>query len=77
MAANPITEHDLAAYCRRRHIPLSIWEGDLIFRVDDAVLAVWAEQAKTTSASNGQPVPISDAAGVRALLLNKGKLAGT
>lgn len=77
MAANPITEQELAAYCRRRHVPLSIWEGDLILKVDDAVLAVWAEQTKTTSANSGQPVPISDTAGVRALFRSRAKVAGT
>ena len=45
MAANPITETELEAYCRRRHIVKSVWEGDLLMRLDDAVMAIWAEKA--------------------------------
>lgn len=41
MASNPITETELEAYCRRRHIVKSVWEG-IAVRLDDAVLAIWA-----------------------------------
>ena len=45
MASNPITETELAAYRQRRHIAMSVWEGDLLMRLDDAVMAIWAEKA--------------------------------
>lgn len=70
MAANPLTETELAAYCRRRAVYLTIWESDLLFRVDDAVLSVWAAEAKANK-PGGEPVPVTDTAGVRAVFMNK------
>jgi hypothetical protein len=67
MAANPLTDEALEAYERRALVGFSAWEKDLIFRVDDAVLAVWAEQTKTGAPAEVE-APIDDPGAVRGLL---------
>lgn len=76
MAANPITEEALEAYCRRRLVDLSVWEGDLLIRLDDAVLAIWAQQAKAPAKGQEmtEEIPVTDTAGVRGIFQRTGKL---
>lgn len=70
MAANPITYSEIEAFCRLRFIRLPVWELNLLRRLDEAVLAVWAAQAPKPG-GNKEPIPITDTAGVKALLLSK------
>lgn len=69
MAANPITFHDIEAYCRLTLTELSAWEVDVLCRVDDAVLAARAETERRKNARSEETaeIPVSDVKGVRSL----------
>lgn len=66
MAANPLSFTEIEAFCRLRQVTLSAWEVGVICRMDDAVMAVWAEEAKPKGRETG-PVQASNTAGVRGL----------
>ena len=68
MSANPIEPMQLEALCRQLLIPLTAWEASVLYRMDDATLAVWAASETATSAPEETEVPITDRAGVRGLL---------
>lgn len=72
MAANPLTNLELEAFCRLRGLALRRWEVETIFRLDDAVLALMAKR-RPSAQDEPAMVPMSDTAGVRAVL--KGALA--
>lgn len=69
MAANPITETEFEAYRRRRHIVASIWEGDVLMRLDDAVLeAANTKAPKTTPPpKDSGAIPVSNTAAIKSL----------
>lgn len=69
MASNPLTFTEIEAFCRLRLVPLSAWEVGVICRIDDAVLAVWAEEAKSSQPSRPSgPVSVKDTGGIRGLM---------
>lgn len=76
MAANPITELEFEAFCRRRHIRPTIWEGDMLMRLDDEVLAA---KANPSAAATDDPdpsdrsAPVTDRKAVRGLLAGIGE----
>ena len=68
MAANPISYQEIEALCRRRLVEFTAWEVALLMRLDDAVLAIWAEKAaKDKPGGEGGPIPVTNTQGVRAL----------
>lgn len=73
MAANPITYEAIDAFCRRTCMALSAWETDLIVRMDDAILAIIAEQTAKPPASDAggtggdSQIPVSNGRGIRDL----------
>lgn len=67
MAANPISYQELEAFCRSRLVTLSAWEIELLMRLDDTVLAIWAEKSAKTTAGQGDPIPVTNTEGVRGL----------
>jgi hypothetical protein len=73
MAANPITYEAIDAFSRRTCMDLSAWETDLIVRIDDAILAIIAEQAAkpaendASGQSGGSQIPVSNPRGIRDL----------
>lgn len=75
MAANPICDLALEAFCRRKLMVMSSWEKDLIFRLDDAVrAAVDAGKPTTTPASAQEPaeIPVSDVKSVKGFFRSLG-----
>jgi hypothetical protein len=66
MAACPLTYTELEAFERKALVEFSAWQADLIMRLDDAVLAVWAEKAKP----GGSPTEIvaSDTESLRTMV---------
>ena len=68
-----ITYTEFDAFCRRALVEPTVWEGDLLMRLDDAVLAVWAAQAPKGKGTS-EPIPVSDTEGIRALLASKAAL---
>lgn len=64
MTANPLTDLDLEAFCRRKLLVLTSWEKDVIFSLDDTVLSVWREKsADTPSAPTdtaSKPIPLEN-----------------
>ncbi|MBP8062385.1 MAG: hypothetical protein KAY29_00805 [Brevundimonas sp.] len=72
MAANPISYQELDAFCRARLVELTAWEAGLLMRLDDAVLAIWAEKSAKTKPTGAapEPIPVSDTGSVRALLMD-------
>jgi hypothetical protein len=63
MAANPLTDEGLEAYCRRRLLSLSWWQKGLIFDLDDAALGAWNGDRKreaderARNVRGGRPAP--------------------
>lgn len=75
MAANPITDEGLEAFCRRRLLDLSWWQKDLLFRLDDAALSAWAGDRKAARQARDEPtidadkqIAVGDAKGLKAML---------
>ena len=70
MVANPLTYTELEAFERKALVRFSAWETDLLMRVDDAVMASWAEQApkpKPKGVEKNGEIPMSNTTGIRAL----------
>lgn len=70
MAANPICDLALEAFCRRKLMRMSSWEKDLIFRLDDTILNAWAAATtkpppNTPSAQEPTEIPASDVKSVK------------
>jgi hypothetical protein len=63
MAANPLTYAELEAFERKALVRFSAWEADLLMRLDDAVLSIWAGQSKPKGgkapAKNGE-IPVDN-----------------
>lgn len=57
MVANPLTYLELEAFERKNLVRFSAWEADLIMRLDDAVMGVWAEAASKPSGSKAKDEP--------------------
>ena len=69
MVANPLTYTELEAFERKALYSFTAWEAEMLMRLDDAVLAVWAGQMpkpKPKVMPNGE-IPVSNVKGVRAL----------
>lgn len=73
MAANPLTFVEMEAFERKALISFSAWEADLIMRIDDTILDVFARNApkssgKTKAVDEPEGIPISDTKSVKGLL---------
>lgn len=77
MASNPLTYSEIEAFARLSRIELTAWEADLYCRLDDAVLAAWADETQTSNPAEEEPsaIPVSDVASLKAML--KGTAART
>lgn len=68
MAPNPISYQELEAFERKSLLTLTAWEAETLLRVDDAFLNMATKVAKPPSqATKSEPIPASDAQGVKAL----------
>lgn len=69
MAANPLTWQELDAFCRRSRIDLTAWEADLIFRLDDVVLGVFAKSRPASNPKTVEPaqIPVDNVGGLKGL----------
>jgi hypothetical protein len=70
MAANPLTYCELEAFERKALVHFSAWEADLLMRVDDAVITVWAGQItkpKGREKTADGAIPVSNPTGLKAL----------
>jgi hypothetical protein len=71
MAVNPISVEAIDAFCRRFLVDMSVWEAELLCRLDDTVLAVWAGSVKRPAPDHNappEPIPASHPRGIKALL---------
>lgn len=68
MAANPISYQEVEALCRRRLVEFTAWEVALLMRLDDAILAIWAEKAAKDKPGADGAIPASDTKSVRSML---------
>jgi hypothetical protein len=56
MAANPLTYQEIEAFTRLERVDLRPWEVEVLCRIDDAVLGVWANESRpSTGASVKDP----------------------
>lgn len=71
MTSNPLTYLELEAFERKTAREQSVWEVELIMRLDDAVRGVNVKDAPKPSASPDQPAAVdaADVKGVRSLFL--------
>lgn len=67
MSANPITFAEIEAFDRLTYAGLGPWEVDLICRLDDAVLTVFAEKA-AKKPGEVEIVPFEDGEAVKAFM---------
>ncbi len=70
MAANPLLPSEVETYCRQTLTSLSAWEADVLYRVDDAVLAVWNASTGKASRPGHEPessIPATNTKGLKAL----------
>ena len=69
MDLNPISYAELDAFCRRTLIEPSVWEVDLIMRLDDAALSAMRGGSKPTPKPTDPPeaVPVENVSGLKAL----------
>ena len=73
MAANPLTFVEMEAFERKALISFSAWEADLIMRIDDTILDVFARNApkssgKTKATDEPEGIPINDGKSLKGLL---------
>ena len=73
MAANPLTFVEMEAFERKALVSFSAWEADLIMRLDDAILDVFARNApkpsgRAKAADEPEGIPITDTKSVKGLL---------
>lgn len=70
MASNPLTYTELEAFERKSLISFTVWETEVLMRIDDAVLAAWAgEERRATANGPGEfGYPIDDVAGIRTMV---------
>ncbi|MFA5567950.1 MAG: hypothetical protein WC972_04805 [Trueperaceae bacterium] len=69
MDINPITYAELDAFCRRMLIEPSVWEADLIMRLDDAALSAMRGGSRPAPKPTDPPeaVPVENVSGLKAL----------
>lgn len=69
MDLNPISYAELDAFCRRTLIEPSVWEADLIMRLDDAALSAMRGGSKPAPKPSDPPeaVPVENVSGLKAL----------
>lgn len=71
MGPDPIKPTELAEMARQLAFPLRPWVAQLIYRMDDAVMLVWAKErnAQGGDASEAEEsVPVNDVKGLKAML---------
>lgn len=83
MAPNPLRYQDVEAFERRTLVRLTAWETDLLIRLDDAVLAVWADgyKAPASASLKSEPIEAGDTVNMKSMFrglatLKKQQLAG-
>ena len=69
MDLNPISYAELDAFCRRTLIEPSVWEVDLIMRLDDAALSAMRGGSRPAPKPTDPPeaVPVENVSGLKAL----------
>lgn len=69
MDINALTWTELDAFCRRSLVEMSVWEADLVMRLDDAVLAALRGTTKPGPKPTDppEPIPADNVDGVKAL----------
>lgn len=67
MAANPLLPTEIESWARQAHVSFTPWQFDLIGRLDEALLATSRDKSTPSKGKPGDPIPMSNAAGIRAL----------
>lgn len=70
MSANPISELEFEAYCRRTYWSPTVWESNLLLRLDDTALRVWGEKAgaRTPPQPAEEGIPVTNVAAIGGLI---------
>lgn len=65
MAVNPISIEAIDAYNRLLGLGMAAWEFDLLCRIDNAVIAVIAQQAPKPKGAETTQIPAENTAAIR------------